>query len=553
METIASDCGFSPLAMVLVLNNQRDSNIPDKSIVVPNENMSLNARNTVSGVNVDLEKSVLWLENPDQNYTLITLMRLAVFRTLNFTIEAACFICGKENSGKSNMLNVIMSLKNRYLLETTMKRFKENEDSKEGYEQPSFYIHTLVYNILRKKEESYRSYVQDSRKRFVEYIDKKLSKVTEKSLIELLKIDENFKSHIQLFIKYLTEMPFLRPSLEDGPGIVGRMNREWIAEWIVNSHSKCKYYKQIIAESKRDSNASETVYYLMCLAKLYFDHYKFDQCRVALNEGLDIVENDHNLSKEANYIKSKKKSKNFFHSIVLSKVWTMQARILNEEREYDKGEEYSKFALAATEKKAKECWHDRANIHNLLGIILFKLERYKEAETNHKYAHDILTSLEGFWNEDVYLTNIGTALFKQGDKNLSENNILEHAEQYYSKALNVKTSTPHNKARTLSFRGKLYLKIGKLEESHKDFQSSLDIWKATVQSPNINLISAYHNLSTLLLRKYTNLVQMGKIIGMCYNVFHFFIFQFCVIIFDLRITLPVCNSFRGLSSLGLCL
>ena len=553
METIASDSGFSPLAMVLLLNNQRDSNNPDELIVVPNENMSLNARNTVSVVNVDLEKSVLWLENPDQNYTLITLMRLAVFRTLNFTIEAACFICGKENSGKSNMLNVIMSLKNRYLLETTMKRFKENEDSKEGYEQPSFYIHTLVYNILRKKEESYKSYVQDSRKRFVEYIDKKLSKVTEKSLIELLKIDETFKSHIQLFIKYVTKMPFLRPSLEDGPGIVGRMNREWIAEWIVNSHSKCKYYKEIIAESKRDSNASETVYYLMCLAKLYFDHYKFDQCRVALNEGLDIVENDHNLSKEANYIKRKKKSKNFFHSIVLSKVWTMQARILNEEREYDKGEEYSKFALAATEKKNKECWHDRANIHNLLGIILFKLERYKEAEMNHKYAHNILTSHEGFWNEDVYLTNIGTALFKQGDKNLSENNILEHAEQYYSSALNVKTSTPRNKARTLSFRGKLYLKIGKLEESHKDFQESLDIWKATVQSPNINLISAYHNLSTLLLRKYTNLVPMGEIIGMCYNVFHFFIFQFCVIIFDLRITLPVCNSFRGLSSLGLCL
>ena len=553
METIASDCEFSPLAMVLVLNTQQENNKPDESMVVSNKNMSKISQNDSSGVDLCLEKSVLCLENPDKNYTLITLMRLSVFRTLNFTIEAACFICGNENSRKSNMLNVIMLLKNRYLLETTVERFKENEDSEEGYEQPRFYIHTLVYNILRKREESYMSYVQDSRKRFVEYMDKKLSKVTEKSLIELLKIDENFKSHIQLFIKYVTDMPFIRPSLEDGPGIVGSMNREWIAEWIVDSRAKCKYYKEIIAESKRDSNASETVYYLMCLAKLYFDHYKFDQCRDALNESLSRVQNDDTLSKEVNFIKRKKKSKNYFHSIILSKVWTMQARVLNAEGKYEKGEEYLTFALAATEKKAKECWHDRANIHNLLGIILFKLERYKEAEMNHKYAHNILTSHEGFWNEEVYLTNIGTALFKQVDKELPENNTLEHAEQYYSSALNVKTSTPHNKARTFSFRGKLYLKVGKLEESHKDFQASLDIWKATVQSPNINLISAYHNLSTLLLRKYTNLVQMGKIIGMSYSVFHFFIFQFGVIVFGLCIIVPVCISFRGFSSLGFCL
>lgn len=80
-------------------------------------------------------------------------------------------------------------------------------------------------------------------------------------------------------------------------------------------------------------------------------------------------------------------------------------------------------------------------------------------------------------------------------------------------ALNLETTQRNNKARILSFRGKFYLSTNKLEESENDFRESLQIWKTLVQSPNINLISAYHYLSTLFLRKSTNLIKSNQETG----------------------------------------
>lgn len=68
--------------------------------------------------------------------------------------------------------------------------------------------------------------------------------------------------------------------------------------------------------------------------------------------------------------------------------------------------------------------------------------------------------------------------------------LLEDTERYYNMALNLETTQRTNKATILSLRGKLYLRLLKLEESENDLQESLNLWKTFVDSPNLNLISA---------------------------------------------------------------
>lgn len=68
--------------------------------------------------------------------------------------------------------------------------------------------------------------------------------------------------------------------------------------------------------------------------------------------------------------------------------------------------------------------------------------------------------------------------------------LLEDTERYYNMALNLETTQRTNKARILSLRRKLYLRLLKLEESENDLQESLNLWKTLVDSPNLNLISA---------------------------------------------------------------
>lgn len=125
--------------------------------------------------------------------------------------------------------------------------------------------------------------------------------------------------------------------------------------------------------------------------------------------------------------------------------------------------------------------------------------------------------------------------------------LLEDTERYYNMALNLETTQRTNKATILSLRGKLYLRLLKLEESENDLQESLNLWNTLVDSPNLNLISAYHSLSTLLLRKCRHLFEKDKVNGM--NFFNYLIlfnleFELLYTLFSVHfITLSPCFRF----------
>lgn len=138
--------------------------------------------------------------------------------------------------------------------------------------------------------------------------------------------------------------------------------------------------------------------------------------------------------------------------------------------------------------------------------------------------------------------------FKQAEQDVTRRgSLLEDTERYYNMALNLETTQRTNKATILSLRGKLYLRLLKLEESENDLQESLNLWNTLVDSPNLNLISAYHSLSTLLLRKCRHLFEKDKVNGM--NFFNYLIlfnleFELLYTLFSVHfITLSPCFRF----------
>lgn len=510
MKKVTSLCGCCPLAMLSVLGALQDIRPRDLILSLQsNDNSAVHVQSDVLGVELCLRQSFSLL---NERYK-ITLMQLSVFRTTNFSIEAAIHVCGKNgHSGKANMQLEMVSLKKRHFIETPTGRFSEN-----GQAQPplseTHYVHPLVYQFLRNHQSMFENYVNDARSRFVEYIDRVISKTGDDSLSNLMKVTENYEPHIKLFYDYLTQMPSIRPSfVEDVPSIVSVMNRERLTDIVLDDASKHKHIIQMISESKAKSNDLETMFYQTSLAKFYIDRNNIDMCMELLEEMKDIVKSNEIFSKEADYIKRKRISKNHSEALILSRFWTVQAQFLNANENYDEAIDCLKYALMAIKKSRKECWSFMANIKNLVGIIYFKCKEYHHAERFHIEALEIVTSRNIYTDKDIYLTNIGNAKFKKSEQDVTgRESLLEDTERYYNMALNLETTQRNNKAKILSLRGKLYLRLLKLEDSENDLQESLNLWKTLVDPPNLNLISAYHSLSTLLLRKCTHLLEKDKV------------------------------------------
>uniref|UniRef100_K1PD23 Nephrocystin 3-like N-terminal domain-containing protein n=1 Tax=Magallana gigas TaxID=29159 RepID=K1PD23_MAGGI len=320
MKKVTSLCGCCPLAMLSVLGAlQSLQDLPRDltECLQSSNNSAIYVQSDVPRAEMCLHQLFYLL---DEQYK-ITLMQLSVFRTTHFSIEAATHVCGKsKRSGKANMKLELGLLKNLHFLETPIEKFPEN-----GQAQPTLseicYFHPLVYQVLKNHHSKFENYVTDARSRFVEHIDRVLSKTKEDSTSNLMKVMVTYEPHIQLFYDYVTQMPSIRPSFEDDvPSIMSVMNRERLTDLVLDDASKHKYIIRMISASKTDNKGLETVYYQIVLAKFYNDKDKINMCRELLEEIEDIVKSNENLSNEAIYIKRKQKSKDHIAALILKAV-----------------------------------------------------------------------------------------------------------------------------------------------------------------------------------------------------------------------------------------
>ncbi|XP_062567827.1 uncharacterized protein LOC134230070 [Saccostrea cucullata] len=511
MASICSNCPLAILSLSRVLKEISSCTLKETFLLYSNSTI----HNDIMGIETCLQHSFSALNKSDKQKTMCTLMQLSVFRTLKFDIEAARFVCGRTSIGHANLEIEIGDLQQYHFLESKESLFQSEPIGKEHGQKVSsvkcYYIHPLVYQFLKSKEKQYQSIVNKAREKYVEFMHKTISKTSKMTSAESLTIIAKYEPHFQTFYEYVIHLhTTTRPTLIDLPSTLSVVNTEWLTDLVLDTTRRCQFFKSMISDAEEEGKVLELVYYKTCLAKLYFDNDRLERCHTILTEIDSIINKQKQLSKTANYLKHKKKIRDYPSALILGGFWTMQARYLNIFEKYGEAKQYLKWALSIMQKKERDCWSQIANIYNLMGVIAFKSKEYSTARDFHSKALTLVgKEHDGFIDKDIFLTNIGSAFFKEWDLNRQNKDALQEAEIYYSKALSMNTAIAEKRAKMLKMRGKLYLLQGKFEASEKDLQESLDIWKQYVHPPHINLISSYHGISFLFVSKAANLLKIG--------------------------------------------
>ncbi|XP_061176636.1 uncharacterized protein LOC133185449 [Saccostrea echinata] len=522
IKKMASICSYCPLAMLSLSSVLKDIS-PSKLTETFSLCTNSAIQNNIIGIESCLQQSFSVLDKSGkQNKITCTLMQLFVFRTIKFDIEAAKFVCGRStNSGKASMEWEIVYLKRYHFLESSIGTLFKSESndqiikeksSQKAYSSKCYYIHPLVYQFLKSKEAQYQVLVNNARERYVEYIYKTVSKTAKMASAESLRTIAKYEPHFHTFYEYVMDLHTNpKPNLRDLPSALSVVNTEWLTDLILDTTRRCQYYKNMISNAEEDDKVLDLVYYKTCLAKLYFDNERMESCQRILTEIDSTIIEHEQLSKAANYVKNKRRVKDYPSALILGGFWTMHARYLSMLENYGEAKQYLEMALCTTMKKERDCWSQIANIYNLMGVIAFKSKEYKTAREYHSRA---LTTVErehdDFIDKDIFLTNIGSAFLKEWDQDRLREDALQEAEIYYNTALSMETARAEKRAKILKMRGKLYLLQGKFEASEKDLQESLNIWKQYVHPPHINLISSYQDISSLFVQKATHLLKLRE-------------------------------------------
>lgn len=486
------------------------------------------------------------------------LMQMSVFRTAKFDIDAAAFVCGRNvNSGKAQMKLEVVFLKNRHFLELSYDNFFELEPSekitqtqsgKESHSSKSYYIHPLVYQFLRTQEEHYKNIVTDASARYVEHINRILSRAAKLPSVDSMKTIAKFESHFSTLCEYVIQYHLNpRSTTINVANTTSVLNTEWLLDLILDTTRRCQYYKQMIDQAIEENNVLDILYYKTCLGKLYFENDRHEKCDRILTDIEDVVVKHEKLSKELEYMKRKQNPKDVPCALVLGCYWTMQARYLNRLEKYGEAKDYLVIALHAFKKKGNGCWSQISSIYNLLGVISHNLKEYETAKQWHMQALNFVNDKpDAFIDKGIFLTNIGTALLNQWQQNKQSDDLLQDAERNYNRALELELTKAEKRAKILTQRGKLYLRQQKFDAAQRDFQDSLDIWKDIVNPPHINLISAYHDISSLFIRKDAHLKLGGGKFQRTVLLNHSYLFMFytrIVNFFRLFLSLYVSNFF----------
>ncbi|XP_062567828.1 uncharacterized protein LOC134230071 [Saccostrea cucullata] len=495
---IVAFCGNCPLAILSLCNSIRGSELTPEQLLFQLQMNQKDAGEFDSfGIESCLEQSFRLLNKDLQRF----LLELSVFRTAQFDIHAAVAIAGRSQSSKKAATALdLVHLKSRHFVEVTVEGLRRSK---------AYSLHPLVVQFLIKKTEGMTAeddLIKKARSRFIEHFDGVVQSISldlqNDPMETQRKLIQN-KTHIQSFFSYLiTSEGKLRQTCVDSPSVMGEFRRDELCSFILSEHERKDYYDQYIQYAKENGLILDEIYFKTAKARLFFEIDRSDECEKLLNETEDLINRENSLDEGTK-------------SPLLGLFYWMKGRFQNARSQY-------KNALAMFERSLKfyqeepELYNtDIANIYNSIGVLYYNQKEYDKSECYHRKALKMAlehmgVDAEGI-NIQVYYTNIATALFAQWQKQskssiLEESNrtLLNQAEEYYTLAIYHDPKASESRAKKLTNRGKLYLKMERYDDAEQDFQESLQIRKDTLVPPNINLTHAYHNVGMFYFRKGVN-------------------------------------------------
>ncbi|XP_048767216.1 uncharacterized protein LOC125674182 [Ostrea edulis] len=490
-KKIVALCGNCPLAILSLCNSIRNSDITAEKLLFNLQMTQHNAGGLQSfGVGSCLKQSFNRLNRELCRY----LVMLSVFRTAKFDIYAANAIAGRSKSrGKALTSLDLVHLKSCHFVEIAVQEFSVGRSK-------AYCLHPLVVQFLINEidtQEGYDKFHKLAKNRFIEYFDEVVLSISldlhthptkfQKSLIEN-------KTHIQSFFNYvITSGRNLQKVCVDSSSVVSEFRKDELCSVVLSDHERNQYYDQYIKYAKENGLVLDEIHFKTMKTRLYYDIDRSDECHKLLRETENLVNNNASLIEGP-------------ANPVLAHFYWMRGRLLNAKSHY-------KDALTMMEKSISYYQNDSelfkteiANIYNSVGVIYYNQRDFEKSEAYHEKALEMAKEqlsqeeVEAVGiNMQVYYTNIATALVAQWQKqiHLSEkphSPLLIKAEEYYTRAVHHDPIPSESRAKKLTNRGKLYLKMEKYDDAEQDLSESLQIRKNVSVPPNANLTHAYHNI-----------------------------------------------------------
>jgi tetratricopeptide (TPR) repeat protein len=436
---------------------------------------------------------------------------LSVFRTAKFDIFAANAIAGRGRyNGKALTTLDLIHLRSHHFVEIAVEDFSASKSK-------AYCLHPLVVQFLITETDSDKSYdeiLKLAKNRFIEYFDDVILSISSDLHSHPTKSQNSLfenKTHIQSFFNYvITSDGNLQKTCVDSPSVISEFRRDELCSVILSDHERNQYYDQYIKYAQRNGFLVDEMYYRTVKTRLYFEIDRSDECHKLVRETEALLSRNPSLEEEETA------------GPVLALFYWMKGRLLNATSHY-------KDALAVMEKslsyyrKGSELFKtDIANIYNSIGVIYYNQRDFEKSEAYHQKAVEV--AKEQLSKEDVevmginiqvYYTNIATALVAQWQKqtHLSEeatSPLLIKAEEYYTRAVNYDLKPSESRAKKLTNRGKLYLRMERYDDAEQDLSESLQIRKDTSVPPNSNLTHAYHNIGRYFFLRGNN-PKTGKV------------------------------------------
>lgn len=512
IEKIVKLCGYSPLAITTLCSSIRFQLLNPYTIL---EDLKTNSRlgpiAGTSAVTVCLDKTFESLNKRDQGY----LVRLAVFHTATFDLEAAAAVLGEtERSGTfrgdKTMLK-ILNLRSRHLLEVS-ETVQSKSDEK-------YSLHPMVYHLLKRKVQS-GLFARDfdvANNNFVQHFRKVICKVgeeMEKNCLKGQKLLGNDRVHVMNFYETLAGRDAFKTT-DNLQTIVQSKRIYEVAEELLYDDTKRRLIQNFIEKTRdKDGNQLEYIFWRICEATMLLDMDRNQETKKII----DHIES----------VFTTLRGPEMTMAAVIGNFYYMKGRYYL--REYRCEESIRSLRQATNLIRIREVKKDHqgllAKIFNVMGAAYFREDETnfaKPREYHEAALRTIIKCSPKLFNIEVpvYIHNLAAILFREGEalrKMGQEGEARSHyqmAIQYYDNGLRLNIQMNLHKqdshAQILQNRGEAYAALGIFDKAETDVEEAMVLRQKLMSPPHIQLTLVTYKMAKVLYQKGIWLYHRGEL------------------------------------------
>lgn len=502
-------CGYSPLAITTLCSSLRFSLLSPDTVIQNLEPSLIGSVVGAASVTRCLEKTFDALLSESKIY----LVRLSVFHTASFDIEAADAVLGGSTSFGKNTKQKMLDLKLHHLVE-----MNDSDTMPVSHVRYRYSLHPLVFHLLksRAQREPFKTELRDAKTNFVKHFRKFICKVAEemdKNCINGRNILGKDQIHVMNFYEILAG-PDVLETKDELQTIVECRRIYEIADILLYDDTQWGVINNFIRKTKgKEGHQLEYIFWRVCEATMLMDMDRNQETKRIIDSieltFPDITGNPMTLT------------------AVIGSFYFLKGRYFRREFQCKEAIQSLKQAANLLQFRGVPKSHDLvvlSKIFNVTGGAYFKQKtpNFVKAIKYHKKALEIIAKYAGRWNIEVpeYKQNIGTCLLQEGEalrklgKEDEARRKYQEAIKLYDEAIRLDNQMDLHKmdchAQILQNRGEAHGALGNFDEAEVDLRDAIILRRTILDPPHSHITIVMYKMAEVLYKKGVWLYHNGK-------------------------------------------